>query len=83
VETVEHGEMVKKELGAFIERRSRKGAVDPDEESELWRKSVRRYNARRQEENRLAWCDYFELRAGGVCSCVLRFTEFPDFVTGL
>jgi hypothetical protein len=49
VDTVEHAEMVEKELGAFIERCSRKGAVDPDEESELWRESVRRYNARRQE----------------------------------
>ena len=44
---------------------------------------VRACTARRREENRLAWCDYFELRAGGVGSCVLRFTEFPDFVTGL
>jgi hypothetical protein len=83
VDTVEHREMVEKELGAFIERRSRKGAVDPDEESELWRESVRWYNARRQEENRLAWCDYFKLRGGGVGSCVLRFFGFPDFVTGL
>jgi hypothetical protein len=57
--------------------------VDPDEESELWRESFRRYNARRQEENRLAWCDSFELRVGGVGSCVLRFFGFPDFVTGL
>ena len=31
-----------------------------DEREELWKESVRRYNARRQEENRLAWCDYFE-----------------------
>jgi hypothetical protein len=57
--------------------------VDPDEESELWRESFRRYNARRQEETRLAWCDDFKLRAGGVGSCVLRFFGFPDFVTGL
>jgi hypothetical protein len=26
---------------------------------------------------------YSELRAGGADSCVLRFLEFPDFVTGL
>jgi hypothetical protein len=51
--------------------------VDPDEESELWRESFRRYNARRQEENRLAWCDYFELRVSGVGSCVLRFSDSP------
>jgi hypothetical protein len=57
---VAHGEMVEKELTAFIERRSRKGDVDPDEASELWRESVKCYNARRREENRLAWCGYFE-----------------------
>ena len=32
---------------------------DPGEQEELWKASVRRYNARSQEENRLAWCDYF------------------------
>jgi hypothetical protein len=51
------GEMVEKELDAMIERRSRQ--KDPDEEHELWQQSVRRYNARRREENRLAWCEYF------------------------
>ena len=30
-----------------------------EEESDLWRESVRRYNARRRAENRLAWCQYF------------------------
>jgi hypothetical protein len=51
------GEAVEAELDRLIARRSRQ--KDPDEESELWKASVRRYNARRQEENRLAWCDYF------------------------
>jgi hypothetical protein len=57
---VEHVEMVEKQLDALIERRSRKGDVDPDEREELWQASVHRYNAHRREENRLAWCDYFE-----------------------
>jgi hypothetical protein len=52
------GEKVEAELTHLIERRSRQ--KDPDEASELWQESVRRYNARRQEENRLAWCGYFE-----------------------
>jgi hypothetical protein len=52
------GEMVEKELNTMIERRSRQ--KDPEEASELWQASVRRYKARRREENRLAWCDYFE-----------------------
>src|SRR5215208_2181947 len=51
------GEAVEAELNRLIERRSRQ--KDPDEQEELWKESVRRYNARRQEENRLAWCDYF------------------------
>jgi hypothetical protein len=63
---VARGELVEKEIDAMIERRSRKGEVDPDEQEELWRKSVRRYNARRREENRLAWCDYFSHLAGAL-----------------
>jgi hypothetical protein len=53
------GERAEVELTAFIERRTRKGEADPDEREELWKESVRRYNARRREANRLAWCDYF------------------------
>jgi len=49
-----------KELEAMIVRRSRKGDVDPDEQEELWKESVRRYNARQREENRREWCGYFE-----------------------
>jgi len=60
VDTVAHAEAVAKELNNFIERRSRKGGVDPDEREELWKESVRLYNARRREENRQAWCGYFE-----------------------
>ena len=50
--------MVERELDAMIERRSRQ--KDPDVEHELWQESVRRYNTRRREENRLAWCEHFE-----------------------
>jgi hypothetical protein len=57
-------EQVESELDAMIERRARQ--KDPDEEHELWRESVRRYNARRREENRLAWCDYFSRLAGSL-----------------
>jgi hypothetical protein len=61
---IARGELVEKELDAFIERRSRK--KDPDEEHELWKESVRRYNARKREENRLPWCDYFCRLAGSL-----------------
>ena len=58
------GEMVEKELNAMIERRSRQ--KDPEEASEAWQESVRRYNVRRREENRLAWCGYFSHLAGAL-----------------
>ena len=41
----------KKELDAMIERRSRKGDVDPNEVEAGYRESVQRFNARRHEEN--------------------------------
>ena len=48
------------DLVRMIEQRSRKGEVDPDELEPFYMESVRRYNARRREQNRLAWCGYFE-----------------------
>ena len=60
---IAQGEIVEAELTAFIERRSRKGDVNPDEQEELWKASVRRYNARRREEMRAAWCDHHEGQA--------------------
>jgi hypothetical protein len=61
VDNVEHAEAVEKELDAFIERRSRQ--KDPDEESEMWRQSVRAYTARRREEMRAAWCEHHQGQA--------------------
>jgi hypothetical protein len=52
------GEMVEKELEAFIQRRSQKGEMDPDEREELWQSSVRAYTARRREEMKAAWASY-------------------------
>jgi len=54
-----------RELERMVERRSRKDP-DADEREELWKASVRRYNARRREENRQAWCDYFARLAGSL-----------------
>ncbi len=42
------------ELDRLIERRARKWEVNPDEREALRQESVRRYTARRREENRLA-----------------------------
>jgi hypothetical protein len=46
------------EFEGMIVLRSRKGETDPDERDELWKASVAAYNARRREENRLAWREY-------------------------
>ena len=50
---IARGELVEKELDQMIERRSRQ--KDPDEESQLWRKSVRAYNEKRRQRARLEW----------------------------
>jgi hypothetical protein len=63
---IAHGEWVEKELDILIERRSRKGEVDPHEEEELWKESVRQYNVRRREDNPLAWQSYLWRLAGSL-----------------
>jgi hypothetical protein len=55
----------------MIERRSRKGE---DELNPGYMESVCRCSARRREENRLAWCDYFERLA----ACLRRRAEEYD-----
>jgi hypothetical protein len=55
VDTVEHAEMVEKQLDAMIQRRARKGDVDPDEREELWKASVRAYEEKRRRMARLEW----------------------------
>jgi len=57
-------DVAERELDRMIERRSRNGETASDERGELWKESVRRYNARRREENRRAWCEYFCHLAG-------------------
>ena len=47
------GEAVEAELNRLIERRSCQ--KDPDEESELWRESVRAYEQKRRQMARLEW----------------------------
>jgi hypothetical protein len=60
---IAHGEMVETELNRLIARPFRQ-EIDPEERDELWKASVAVYNARRREENRLAWCEYFSRLAG-------------------
>jgi len=52
------------ELDRLISKRaSQDHAEDPDEQEELWKASVREYNARRQKENRAAWAAFHEGQA--------------------
>jgi hypothetical protein len=55
------GETVEAELNRLIERRSRQR--DADEENELWKESVRRYNDRKQQLLRNEWCEYHQGQA--------------------
>jgi hypothetical protein len=61
---VARGEKVEKELDKLVTRRSKE--KDVEEQSEAWQESVRRYNARKREENRVAWCEYFSRLAGSL-----------------
>jgi hypothetical protein len=54
---------VDEELARLVERRARNGEVDPDELEPGYIESVRRYNARQEEERRQAWAAYHELQA--------------------
>jgi hypothetical protein len=56
-------ERADRELERMVERRSPNGQTDPDEQKALYAESVRRYNARRREENRLAWREYHQGQA--------------------
>ena len=58
---VARGELVERELDTMIERRSRQKG--PDEESELWRASVERYNALLASRRRAEWCEFHKEQA--------------------
>jgi CBS-domain-containing membrane protein len=60
---IARSEVVEADLDRLLERRSRKGDVDPDEREALWQESVRRYNARRSEEMRAARIEYHQGQA--------------------
>jgi hypothetical protein len=58
---ISHGEMVEAELNRLIEKRA--ALDDPEANEELWQQSVRRYNARRQEELQDEWREYHQGQA--------------------
>jgi hypothetical protein len=65
---IARGEATEKELDAMIRRRHDQRVASEGEraEEELWQESVNRYNARRREENRIAWCAYYRNMAGAL-----------------
>ncbi len=54
------GEQVEGELDAMIRRRHEERVKDEGQRriEELWQESVRRHNARQEQDHRTAWCDY-------------------------
>jgi hypothetical protein len=58
---ITRGEATEKELDNLIRRRHERRVLSEGERPEeaLWAESERRYFARREEENRLAWCEHF------------------------
>jgi hypothetical protein len=58
---IARGELVERELDTMIERRSRQN--DPDEQSELWRESVERYNVLLASRRRAEWCEFHKGQA--------------------
>ena len=61
---VARADTVDVEIDRLITKRaSQDRRPDPDEQEETWKQSVRRYNARLQEENRQAWCEHHQGQA--------------------
>jgi hypothetical protein len=56
-------EAAEAQIDAFIERRSRKGEMGPDEREDLWVESVRRFNEQQRRQIRAEWCEYHRAAA--------------------
>jgi hypothetical protein len=64
---VARADTVDAELDRLISKRaSQDRRPDPDEREELWKASVRRSNATRQEEKRQAWAAFHEGQAASL-----------------
>ena len=67
------------ELDRLISKRaSQDTRPDPDELEPGYVESVRRFNARRREENRAAWCDYHRQQAArhrGILEALVSYHE--------
>lgn len=59
MDVAQHTEMVEAELTRLIEKRSRNGAQDPDEQDALWKESIKAYHERRRRQNAAAWFGFY------------------------
>ena len=61
---VARADTVDAELDRLISRRASQDLTpDPDEQEELWKTSVARHNARREQEMRAAWREHHQRQA--------------------
>ncbi len=62
---ISRGEMVEGELDRLVTRRhdARVSSEGERQAEEVWQESVRRYNARKSEEMRAAWCEHHQGQA--------------------
>jgi len=66
LDSVEHGERVEAELDRIVKKRHYQRVRDEGERAreELWAKSVRRYNARQEQDLRSLWCEHYRKMRG-------------------
>jgi hypothetical protein len=74
---VARSEAVEADLERFIERQSAR-KVDPDEREELWKASVERYNARRDEEMRAARVEYHRGQASRLAATLDALVSYHE-----
>ncbi len=75
---VARADTVNAELDRLISRRASQDTPDPAEQSALWKASVQRHNARRNEELRAAWREYHRQQAErhrGILEALVSYHE--------
>jgi len=76
---VARADAVDGELDRLISRRaSQDRRPDPDEQEELWKASVRQYNARRREEMRAAWREHHQGQAARLRAVLESLVAFHE-----
>jgi hypothetical protein len=74
---IAHGETVEAELVRMIEKRARR-EPNLDAREELWKESVRAYNASKEAERRAAWSDYHQGQALRLRRIMMNLVEHHE-----